>query len=364
MHMTARDILHIRLVNQRLIGKKFSNPAEAVRWFGAVQSQDYPGAKWAVGQRVANASDETLEDAFTKGEILRTHVMRPTWHFVHPQDIRWMLMLTGPRVSKMMSSYNKKLELTPEVFSKAQKVIIKVLQGKKALTRQELKAELVRIGITTNVQRLAHIIMQAELDAVVCNGPRRGKQFTYMLLEERVPKTKSLSRDEALAELTRRYFTSHGPATIHDYAWWSGVSMIDAGKGIELNTHLQREEVEGKVYFFSNNPKIPNTSHSATFLLPNYDEFGIAYKNREIFIPEVEYKKPQPLGALLFPHMIVRDGALAGMWKRIFKTTSIIIEPQFFTKPTGDEYRSYEETASRYGKFLNLPVTLLPHRNR
>lgn len=353
--MNGSDILQIRLHNQRLVGKKFNAPSEAVAWLGAVQAQDYPGAKWGIGQRLQNALDQALDQAFDKGEILRTHVMRPTWHFVHPKDAEWMLRLTWPNINKMMSSYNKKLELTDEIFQKAQKQFVKMLTGNKSITRQELKIGLSKIGIETNVQRLAHIVMQAELDQILISGPIKGKQFTYMLFDERVPKSKVLSHDEALKELAKRYFQSHGPATVHDFSWWSGLNMIDSKKGIEM-AKLEKEELDNKIYYY-NIPKLIKDS-STIFLLPNYDEYGIAYKNRELFIPKEIREKPQQFGALPYPHMIVYDGMLIGMWKRVFKTNHAEIHANFFKKPSATTLSRLKNAVDEYGKFLSSPVLI------
>lgn len=184
---------------------------------GAVQSQDFAAAKWAIGLRLPESKDTEIERVFNDGEILRTHVLRPTWHFVAPEDIRWMLALTAPRVNQCISYYYRKLELDAAVFKKSNEIIIKALEGGSQLTRAKLMLKLEQAGILTNDLRSNHLMIRAELDAVVCSGARKGKQFTYALLEERVPPAKTLSRDEALAELSARYFTSHGAATLQDF---------------------------------------------------------------------------------------------------------------------------------------------------
>ena len=276
------DITGARLRAQRLAAAGFARPEEVVRWMVAVQAQEYPDAKWALGLRMRRGNDASIERAFAAGHILRTHVMRPTWHFVAPADIRWLLALTGPRVSTAIASYNRKLELDAGVFRRSRRAIARALRGGAQLTRQELKAVLQRAGIHADgVQRLAHIVMQAELDAVICSGARRGKQFTYALLDGRVPPARALSRDEALAELTRRYFISHGPAQVQDFAWWSGLTVADVRAGLEMVApDLARDSVAGRTYWFS--PSVPaiRPRPPAAFLLPLYDEYLIAYKDR------------------------------------------------------------------------------------
>ena len=287
--MTIDDILRIRLYNQQLVQPKFHSPDEVVSWLGAVQSQDYGGAKWALAQRLENTSEEAIETAYANGDIIRTHVMRPTWHFVSPNDLRWMLELTAPRIRRLMNYYDKQLGIDAAEHKKCNDVIEKTLAGEQ-LTREELSNALIANNIKAKGQRLGHIVMHAELDQLICSGPRRGKpavkrgspnlqtgrQFTYMLLEERVPKAKDLDEEEALAELTFRYFRSHGPAQVKDFVWWSGLTTEQAKRGLELNkTKLVSTTVEGITYWFDGNTYDGKTMPSTAYLLPNYDEYAI-----------------------------------------------------------------------------------------
>src|SRR6266516_4352031 len=209
--MTKREIAHQRIHNQLITHQTFEKVGDVLRWLGAVQAQDYAAAKWALGLRMQNSTDDMIEQAFTDGTILRTHVMRPTWHFVLPADIRWMLALTAPRVLATIAHYDRTLELDDAVFTRSNTVLVKALQGGKQLTRAELVSVLQQAGIATdNVQRIGHILMHAELDGMICSGARRGKQFTYALLDERAPQARTLDRDESLYALAWGYFTSHG----------------------------------------------------------------------------------------------------------------------------------------------------------
>jgi len=194
-----------RLQHQRLAQNPLATPAEIVTWLGAVQAQEYAGAKWALGLRLPNATDEVLERAFAEGTILRTHVLRPTWHFVTPADIRWLLDLSAPRVTAANAHMYRQLELDPALFARSHAVMAGALQGGRYLTRAEIGSALARSGIAADGLRLVYLLMRAELDAVVCSGPRRGNQVTYALLEERATPARRLPREEALAELTQRY---------------------------------------------------------------------------------------------------------------------------------------------------------------
>ena len=258
-----------RLLNQRLVGSSCRTAEAVVSHLGAVQAQDFTGAVWALGLRAPGLVAEDVEASFTAGRILRTHVLRPTWHFVSPSDIKWMLALTGPLVEKRMRPYDKALELDAQVYARARILIERALEGGHHLTREELSAALRRGRIVARGPRLAHLVMHAELQGGICSGPRRGKQFTYGLLAERAPRARTLDRDAALAELARRYFASHGPATLRDFVWWSGLRVKDADAAASLAGANVMPSGPGR-----------GRAPGADFLLPNYDEYLIAYKDR------------------------------------------------------------------------------------
>ena len=213
--MKLLDIAPIRLRQQQLARGDGTSPSDVVRWLGAVQAQDYAGARWALGLRVKGTTDEDVARAFDAGTILRTHMLRPTWHFVAPEDIRWVQALTAPRVHAANCSYYRKLELDDRLLARSRAVFERTLDGGAHRTRTELASALARAGIVADGHRLAYLVMHAALERVICSGPRRGKQFTYARLDERAPGARTLARDEALAALTRHYFSSHGriPAT-------------------------------------------------------------------------------------------------------------------------------------------------------
>ena len=347
--MTRRELVLKRLYNQNLSTSQFQRPVDVVHWLGAVQAQDFSAAKWALGLRMRKTTNAAIEDAFNKGEILRTHVMRPTWHFVAPDDIRWLLHLTAARVNLRSGPNYRKLELDATVFKHSNKIITKALQGGKYLIRSDLKAALNRAGIDANDPvRLAHILLRAELDAIVCSGPRAGKQFTYALLEERVPAARAFERDEALAELTRRYFMSHGPATVQDFVWWSGLTVEDARRGIaHVERELQKDTMDDKIYR-GPNPARTRSGHTA-HLLPAYDEYFVAYKDRQAV---VEVKDGKPLLTswdVLGPTFII-DGIGAGTWKR---TDSGTIEFNTSRELKKSEKLALSDASDRYAAFLN-----------
>ena len=265
-----------RLVAQRFLDKRPLSPAPLVAWFGGVQAQDYAGASWALGQRAPGTTRADIDAALASGEILRTHVLRPTWHFVAPADIRWMLALTGPRVKRILAPYDRNLEIDAALLRRTRTVLAKLLRGHQ-LTRAEIGQGLARAGIAAEGRRLVHLVSHAELDGLLCSGALRGKHFTYALLDERAPAVPLLSRDEALAELARRFFTSHGPATLADFAWWSGITQADGKRGIEAAAaHLTEEAIGERRYWFGDVPPGVRPRGPVVRLTPNYDELFIA----------------------------------------------------------------------------------------
>jgi len=347
------DIAYQRLINQHLASPEFDQPDQAVAWLGAVQSQDYPGAKWALGQRLRNATDETIERAFTEGSILRTHVMRPTWHFVTPADIRWMVKLTASRVNARMAPDHRKYELDQKVFSRSNAALEKALLGGNQLTRNELRVALERAGVATDDPvRASHIMMRAELDGLVCSGARTGKQFTYALLEERVVPARALERDEALAELARRYFQSHGPATVRDFVWWSGLTAADARSGLEMvKSQFSSEVIDNHCYWFSPHGTKRALNSPGVYLLSNYDEY-ISYHDREAIFDKSRVAK------LIFSHFILSKGRIKGTWRRTFNRDRVMVESKRIEHLTRTEERRLADAVRRYGAFLGIKAIL------
>jgi winged helix DNA-binding protein len=313
---SLRGITHRRLANQLLSTRGLDRAADVVRLLGAVQAQDYAGAKWALAQRMRDATDASIEDELSAGHILRTHVLRPTWHFVAPGDIRWMLALTAPRVKQAMAFHGRANGLTPSIVRRSNDVIAKALSGGKQLTRPELGAALERARIRdASGQRLAHLVMNAELDAIVCSGARRGSQFTYALLDERVPATDPIERDEALLMLARRYFSTRGPATARDFAWWSGLAMSDVKRALQTIEPELEKLTRGDEALWFTPGRAPRQSPSA-HLLPNYDEYFIGYKDRNAIGERLGHVKAVIGGDARIANVVFVDGQLVGGWRR------------------------------------------------
>lgn len=347
-----------RLINQQLNSPRFKKPVDLVHWLGAVQAQDYYGAKWALGQRLQGATDAKVEKAFAKGEILRTHVMRSTWHFVAPNDIRWMLQLTAPRINNTLKSYYRKYELDEVVFRRCSKAIFNALKGGKELTRELLRRVVARTGISADGLRFIFILAYAELEGLICSGPRIGKQMTYALLDERAPLTKPLARDEALAELTRRYFKSHGPATMEDFAWWSGLSAADVRAGVTMvKRDFVEEDIAGKRYWWSNSRASLDNESTRAYLLPTYDEYLIGYKDRSAALGSTSRRGAKGINPI-FSSPIVIDSRVVGTWKRTLQNETAVLKLDLAAKCNRAEKLALADAVDCYGEFLGMKVEI------
>ncbi len=352
------DVAIRRLHAQRLIGEPFASAIDAVSWLGAVQAQDYAGAKWGLGQRTRDVSDTALDRLFDAGAILRTHVMRPTWHFVLPDDVRWLLDLTAPRVKVSLAHYDRRLEIDLPLLRRSHAVLEGALRDDSYRTRGELAGELARAGIPAVGQRLGHLLMHAELDAIVVSGPRRGKQFTYALLAERAPRARRLDRDEALAELTLRYFAGHGPAQVQDFAWWSGLGAADVRRGLALvGSALAQEVIDGKPYWSLPNAPPAGVSAPIVHLLPNYDEFLIAYRDRSASLDPARGfdLAPFPYGSIL-SHVVILNGQVWGGWKRRLQGRQVVVELGPLDVLDAAEKAALRQAVERLARFLGVPA--------
>jgi len=355
--MNSAEIVRLRLQLHGLSVPGNLTPNEIVHHQGAMQSQEFGPAKWSVGQRISGATEPAISRAIDAGEILRTHVLRPTWHFVAPADIRWLLELTGPRVHQGNAGRYRELGLDAETLAKSDATIAAAVEGGRFRTRTDLAAYLDCAGIATDGQRLAHMVMHAELEGLICSGQVRGKQQTYALLSERAPQAKSLPRDEALAELIRCYFTSHGPATINDFTRWSSLTVADTKRGIDsLGGELRSASVDGRTYWFGELPAEVVVEPSCTaHLLQAYDEYTNGYgESRDLFNPYVD-RIAERIGAI---HMFVIDGKVAGAWKRTTRAREIQIEVQPFRELTAAERDAVHRAAEAHGRFVGLTATL------
>lgn len=354
MTLDRLAIVHRRIHRQGLAGHPFETPSQVVGWLGAMQAQEYAEAKWSIAERTHACTDADVEEAFDRGQILRTHVLRPTWHFVTPADIRWLLRLTAPRVHLANRYWYKQSGLDDAVLARSQAVLRKALEAGEPLLRKELAEALTRAGVEeAKGLRLGYITIHAELEGLICSGPRRGRQHTYMLLDDRVPESEELPREQALAALTLRYFASHGPATVADFSWWSGLTVAHAKAGLEaVGDQLAIEKDGDGTPWFSSPPSETEGPALGAFLIPMFDELGIAYKDLRMVLAE----QPQREGLLERP--IVIDGETVGSWKRTLTERSATIHATLFTSLSKGQAVALDAVVERFGAFTGLPAAL------
>lgn len=349
--MKFSDIAHLRLINQQVSVSNCKTPKELVQWMGALQAQDYNMVKWAMGVRLPGSTRKDIEEAIERGDIIRTHLLRPTWHFVAAEDLRWILELTAPRIRTALRTRHKFLGLTDKLVSKSNAVIVKALAESGPLPRTKLVQHLEDAGFENKDNLASHLLICAEMDGTICSGPTMGTDYTYALLDERVPETDTSDREEALAKLARTYFNSHGPATLEDFTWWSGLTITGVRAALEMvKPDLQSAEIDSQTWWFSNTEP-PSEAADLILLLPAYDEYIISYKSRDVVIPDKDHSKAFSNNGIFRP-VIVVNGQAVGIWKRSVKEDTVIVEIDFFRKPTGKIKEEVEEAAGRYADFL------------
>jgi hypothetical protein len=350
-----------RLAAQQITGHAFAEPAGLVAWMGAVQAQDYAAARWAVALRLDDprATEATIERAVDDGAVVRTHVFRWTWQLVAPADLRWMLSLVTERLVARAGTRHRELGLDTATFRRSGAALEKALAGGRHLTRAEIAAALARAGVATTGQRLSHLLGHAELEGLICSGARRGKQATYALLDHRVPASGGggarLARDEALAELAARYFRSRGPATADDFAWWAGLALADARAGLEsAKAGLVGETVDGRTYWQAADTRA-RAARAGAHLLPGFDEYLVAYRERDAMIDPKHARQVNNGGGILRPCVLV-DGQVVGTWRRVLGRKRVEIQLALLEKPAASARAMIDQAAARYAAFLGLEL--------
>ena len=365
--MPSPWIVTRRLHASGLVEPRFTTPEAVVGWFGAVQSQDVPGSMWGVGQRLpVGTTAADLHAALDGGRILRTHTMRPTWHYVLPAELPWLLKLTSPRVQQLCRTYYRRLELEPATLARAADVMATAVEGGRHLTKPELIAEVERAGIPTDGLRSGFLLMYAELEGVICSGARRGRTHTYALLAERVPLSQPLSREEALVQLARRYFRSHGPAEPRDFAWWSGLTVSDAKRGLAmLGGDVERVTLDGTDWWWmpavDGGPDLLPPPSPTIHLLPNYDEYLVSYRGRDVAF-DASLLDGRTILDVFYAHVVALDGMLIGGWKRSLGKDEVVVTLDLLVVLSITERDAVDRAVSGFGRFLGLPARVDPER--
>ena len=345
-------------------GSALPAPADVVRWFGAVQSQDFGPAKWSLGERLPGTTEAEVQRSFDAGQFLRTHVLRPTWHFVTPEDIRWLLRLTGPRVHATNAYAYRRAGLDEDAFARAHLLLAEALDGGAHRTRKELADVVGGAGLPSTGFGLGYLLMHAELDGLICSGPMRGKQHTYALLEARVPPAPERDPDEALTELVTRYFTSHGPATAKDLRWWSSLTLADIARGVQLAGDRLRHDLVDGVSYWSGWHDTPALASPTVRLVQRYDEYVGAFAETKHLLDVSGTARALPPGTVVPNGMLLLDGQIAGHWRRTSTKDSLLVEALLYRTLAPAEQEALDAAAARQAAYLNLrprvATSLLP----
>jgi hypothetical protein len=357
--MNQGSIGQHRAMSQQIARPTCTEPGEVVQWMGAVQAQDYLGALWAVGLRTPGATEAAIEQALAKRHIVRTWPMRGTIHCVAPADVRWMLELLTPRAVQRSQRRLQQLGLDAATLTASTKVIVNALEGGRQVTRPALFSLLESAGISVSGQRGYHILTQLAYARLICFGARDGKQPTFVLLDEWVPNAPSLPRDEALTTLALRYFKGHGPATLDDFVWWSGLTIADAKAGlVPVAVQLGHATVDGQTYYFTEHAAATGDSAPVAALLPPFDEFLIGYRNRAASLDPAHTPLVVPGSNGMFNPIVVIGGRVVGTWKRVLKSDRVLLTFTPFTPWREAEAQAIHAAAACYGDFLGRPVVI------
>lgn len=359
--MDLSDVSRLRLRNQRIAGGRLRSPEEVVGWLAAVQSQEYALARWSVGMRAVGrggrpAVESEVERAIADGRILRTHVLRPTWHFILPRDIRPIMRLTAPRVRLHTARRNEQLGLDARQIARAFDLIVEALSGDRHMTRQELGQAIALGGVPVDGQRLAYIVIGAEMESLVASGAPHGAKQTYALLDERAPAAAAApyDGDATLADLTRRYFTSHGPATIADFTWWSSLTVAAARRGLAANhSSLERIAVDGTDHWWAGDTAAgPDDRSPTVHLLQGFDEYVVGYRSPRTAITLNGLGPATALSSPSWLHGVFLDGQLIGWWRRVPVKEGFRVETKLFRELSTREQSALKAAVDRYSAFV------------
>ena len=346
------ELARARAPFQKLVGPEFSTASEVIAHFGCMQAQDFAMAKWAIARRSTGLTDHMLDEALNDGAFLRTHILRPTWHFVLPQDLGWIMALTGPRVLRLMAGHNRTIKLSEDELHKAADVIVAALAPGKALTRAELAWHLAEAGINASGTRLAHLVIHSELQLLICNGPLAGKQHTYVLAPATVTTVNCPAGDEALARLAKTYVRGHGPSRPVDLSWWSSLTLTQSRRAFEL-AGLQSRRI-GTQEFWCDLSTVAEAPIPLAALMPAFDE-SISYVRKPIDLDRFPAKPPDLArgGGLLFV-----NGLIGGSWKRKLGSKRVEISVRVHGPLPRALTEAVEFDAARYAAFLDTELDL------
>jgi hypothetical protein len=362
--MDHSDLLDQRLLNQR-ISSKAQSPDSVVSGLGAIQAQDYPAALWAIGLRSRSATRPIVEAAVVGRKITRTWLMRGTLHFASSRDIGWMLKLFSPRLIRTAEHRDRSLGLSNETVALTRRLFRNALQGGRQLTRGQMYEVMEAGGVPSSNNLGYHMLYRAAWDGLICFGPHTGKEQTFVLAEEWLPKTSPLKQEEALRELAVRYFTSHGPASVKDFIWWSGLTVSEARLGIERASSKLREEAEDGTAYYAPKSSGAKAARDSIYLLPPFDEYLVGYSDRSAILGSRSTqnwirraKIPVVTSNGMFLPTLIVDGMVAGVWKRASAKGGMVVTLRPFIKLGASQIAEAKERAEEYGSFFESRAIL------
>jgi winged helix DNA-binding protein len=357
--MPRPSIADLRLQSQRIAAPSSATPEEIVTHLGAVQAQDYPGALWSIALRTANATRADVEQAIADRAIVRTWPMRGTLHFIPAADARWMLELLTPRIIRGTAGRHRQLELDDAVFRRSRTLIARALKQHPILSRGALFGVLEKGGVSTAGQRGIHIVQRLCMERMLSFGPHAAKQPTFVLFDDWIRTSRQLERDDALRTLAERFFISHGPATLRDFVWWTGLTVADAKIGLQLaQPSLERVATVDSELWMSGERSANDASTSRAYLLPGFDELLLGYKDRSAtFAPEYA-GRISPGGNGMFQSTLIFDGRVCGLWRRSARAKSVEIGASPFVPLKASQRKAFAGAAERYAHYVGAPVSL------
>jgi hypothetical protein len=357
--MQRPEIARLRLRAQGIAPPASTSPLDAVTRLGAIQAQDYHGALWAIGLRVAGATRADVERAVAERTIVRTWPMRGTLHFVPAADAGWMLELLTPRIMKSAAGRHRQLELDDAAFRRSRAVVGRALKDEPVLTRGALFAALEKGGVATTGQRGIHILQQLSMERMLCYGPHAEKQPTFALFDRWISASRALHRDDALRTIAERYFVSHGPASLRDFVGWTGLTVADAKTALSLARPALERVVAGDVeLWMSNDPRAMDAPEPSAHLLPGFDELMLGYKDRSASLAPRHAGRIVPGANGMFLATLVLDGQVRGTWRRSVRAKSVVLDATPFGRLKAAEKQAFAAPAERYARYLGTDVAL------
>lgn len=330
---------------------------ETVTWLGALQAQDYESGLWAIGARMTNTTRGDIEQSLARREIVRTWPMRGTWHFIPAADVRWMQDLLATRLLPAIRKRSADFGFDEATISRCRNHVVKALEGGRSLPREQLVQRLAQAGSAAGSQAGNHLLRRFGNEGLLCNGVAAGKEPTFTLRDEWVSKPAKLDRDAALAELALRYFRSHGPATLHDFVWWTGLSVGDARTAIAAaGPMLTRRVIGEREHWSTGDADAPAVSEVE--LLPAFDEHLLGYQDRSAVLDDDRADSVCPGGNGVFRPTLAVKGRVAGLWKKKETAKKVTIEVMPYAELSKATQSETEKAARRFGEFYGKPATV------